>query len=489
MKKKPKSASYTKAPTLDGEQVELYTMVLRVLNNQTTVSDAARELHMPRNRFQTWMHRAQAGLIAGITPRPAGRPESPPPDKSLAKRHRQLEQENERLRAQLERQSELMLTAGQLMREQLGRPVGRAQNRIRRAPKASGNDDDEAPARIEDALSRLVVCAGGGVRFRQLSFWSGRSESTLRRWRWRLQRGHVAAAQRGPRPRPSLRARAPERARRVEVLVEESRGTLGAEAIRRVSPGVSRREAAALKHETLVRLERERKARAQRVVVTQPGVVRGFDAMHTASVEGRSYALCACDGAVPYTTSILVQRHYDGDAVQLALERDFRENGVPVALRMDRYSAHRCPQVQGLLDAHGVAVLQGPPYHARFYGQLERQNRERRSWLQALGCPSHDELVSELEHCRVLLNTKLVRRSLDWCTADARWCQRPSLSVDRLALREEIAECDARWRARLARQPRGVDAGLAHRLAVTDTLKQHGWLRLELRGSRYGVTD
>jgi len=141
-----------------------------------------------------------------------------------------------------------------------------------------------------------------------------------------------------------------------------------------------------------------------------------------------------------------------------------------------------------LLDALGVVVLQGPPYCARFYGQLERQNRERRIWLQALGCPTPDELVSELERCRVLLNTQLVRRSLGWCTAETRWCQRPTLNVDRAALREEIAERDARYRARLAQQPRGVDVGLAYRLAVINTLKQHDWLRLESRGGRYGIS-
>jgi transposase-like protein len=112
MSKKPKPPSYTPAPTLEPRQVELYTMVLRVLSSKLTVSQAARELGMPRIRFQTWMHRAQQGLIAGITPRPAGRPESPPPDRSVARQNEQLQQENERLRTQLERQSELMLAAG-----------------------------------------------------------------------------------------------------------------------------------------------------------------------------------------------------------------------------------------------------------------------------------------------------------------------------------------------------------------------------------------
>lgn len=488
MSKKPKPPSYTPAPILEPGQVELYTMVLRVLGSQVTVSEAARELGMPRNRFQTWMHRAQQGLIAGITPRAPGRPESPAPDKSVAHRNEQLHRENERLKTQLARQSELMLAAGQLMREQLGRPARRGPARAKRPTKASGNDDDDAPGSVEEVLVRLVACTRSGVRFRRAASWMGRSESTLRRWQGRLRRGEAVVARRGARPRPSLRARAPDRARQVEALVVDSRGVLGAEALRRATTGVSRRDAACIKRESLVWLERERKARSTRVVVTQPGLVRGFDAMYAASTGGWRYALCSCDGAVPYTTSILVRDRYDADSVRLALEHDFLENGIPLVLRLDRCAAHSTPAVKSLLDALGVVVLQGPPYCARFYGQLERQNCERRAWLRTLDCPTPNELVSELEHCRVLLNTKLVRRSLGWCTAEARWCQRPTLKVDRTTLREEIAERDARWRARLTQQPRGVDAGLASRLAVIDTLKQHDWLRLESRGGRYGIS-
>lgn len=487
-KKKP--PSYTRAPTLEPEQTGLYTMVLRVLSGQVTVSEAARELGMARNHFQSWMHRAQAGLIAGITPRPPGRPTSPLPDRSLTKRHEQLEQENERLRSQLQRQSELMLAAGQLMREQLGRPSARrGQSRTRRPAKAGGNEDDEAPESVEATLLQLVGCAGAGVSWRHLSSWTGRSESTLRRWRARRGKGVPAVTRPSTRRRPSLRERAPERARQVEALVVASHGLLGADALRRASAGVSRRDAAQLKREVLTRLERERKARSARVVVTEPGIVRGFDAMHAASTDGRCYVLCAGDGAVPYTTSVLMQDRYDGASVRRALERDFCESGVPLVLRLDRYSAHGGPDVRGLLDALRIVVLQGPPHHPRFYGQLERQNRERRAWLRTLDCPTPSELASELERCRVLLNTQLVRRSLGWCTAEQRWCQRPTLSVDRLALFEEIADRDARFRARLARLPRGVDVGLAYRLAVIDTLTHHGWLRLESRGGCYGVSD
>ena len=486
MPKKPKPPSYTKAPTLERTHLELYTTVLKVLSNQLTVSEAARELGMPRNRFQTWMHRAQEGMISGLTPRKPGRPESPPPDKELVQQYRQLEERNQQLQSELAKQSELMLAAGQVIREQMGRTPRRGRSRARRPPGASSNDDEGAPAR---ALAHVVATRGVGLSRSWLARWIGCSESTLRRWQHRSGRGQPAIIRRGAPQRLPLRSRSSERAAQIEALVRETRGVFGADALRRAIVGVSRREAAGIKREVCTQVERERKAAAARVVVTVPGLMRGFDAMHTASKLGRSYALCSGDAAVPYTTSILVTARYDGPSVRLALERDFQDNGVPLVMRLDRFSAHGCPRVQSLFSALGVLVLQGPAHYPCFYGQLERQNRERRGWLRALGCPTHDELVSELERSRVLLNSSLARRSLGWCTAEARWCQRPTLTVDRAAFREEVAERDARYRARLAPQSPGVDADLAYRLAVINTLKHHGWLSLESRGARYGVSD
>jgi hypothetical protein len=292
-------------------------------------------------------------------------------------------------------------------------------------------------------------------------------------------------ARRGPARQRPLHERAPEQAERLEQLVRQCHGQFGAEALRRCLEGISRRDAAAVKAAVLTALERERKAQAERVRVTVTGIVRGFDAMHCPTSAGQRYALCAGDSAVPYTTSVAVAQHYDGPSVKRALEADFKRNGTPLVLRMDRHSSHRCPDVADLLTALGVLVLHGPPHHPCFYGQLERQNRDRRVWLERCGCRSPDELMSELERCRVILNSLWRRRTLGWCTAEECWHLRPNLSVDRVALRAEVAERDARWRARLAQQPQGVRDELAWRLAVTDTLTSHDWLRLESRGGCY----
>ncbi len=487
--KKPKPPNYTRAPVLDPKQSELYELAIAVLSHQLSVSEAARRAGMPRVRFQTWLHRAQQGLISGLTPKPRGRPTKPPPPREIGEEYQRLQRKNEVLEARLVQQTQLIVAASELIREQMGRG-GRRVKRVRRRKAAASSDEaDGASAGRLEPLERVAWLRRAGLRPRFVALVVDRSESTIRRWTARSKRGLTVTARRGPARQRPLRERAPEQAERLEQLVRQCHGHLGAEALRRCLEGISRRDAAAVKAAVLTALERERKATAERVRVTVAGVVRGFDAMHCPTTAGMRYALCAGDSAVPYTTSVAVAEHYDGPSVKRALEADFERYGVPLVVRMDRHSSHRCPGVADLLAALGVLVLHGPPHHPRFYGQLERQNRDRRVWLDSCGCLSPDELVSELERCRVILNSLWRRRTLGWCTAEACWRLRPNPSVDRQALRAEVADCDARWRARLARHPEGVRAELAWRLAVTDTLTSHHWLRLESRGGCYRIID
>jgi hypothetical protein len=243
-------------------------------------------------------------------------------------------------------------------------------------------------------------------------------------------------------------------------------------------PGVSRREAAAIKASTLTAMETERKRTLGHVIVTEPGVVRGFDAMYVCTAEGRMYALCAGDGCVPYTTSIVVVDCYDGPSVAAALDRDFCQNGAPLVLRLDRASCHQTADVAAVCDKHGVLVLHGPPRHPRFYGQLERQNRDRRVWLNRAPRPPPHAIASDLERCRVILNSEWPRRTLGFLTAEERWKRRQIPSLDRSELRDHVDDLTARFAADL--QSRAYE-GLARRLAIEHALTQRGFLKLERR--------
>lgn len=147
---------------------------------------------------------------------------------------------------------------------------------------------------------------------------------------------------------------------------------------------------------------------------------------------------------------------------------------------MDRATAHDAPGVRALLAAHAVLVLHGPPHYPRFYGQLERQNREHRAWLAALPVLCSEDLQPCLEELRVSVNAIWKRRTLGWRTATEVWQSRVPLSVDRQALREEVQERTAHLVRVLQRC--GQPADLAERLAIEQTLASHGYLRQQLGG-------
>ena len=122
-----------------------------------------------------------------------------------------------------------------------------------------------------------------------------------------------------------------------------------------------------------------------------------------------------------------------------------------------------------------MLVLHGPPHCPRFYGQLERQNREHRGWLHAAGPLEPATLAGVTAQLEAVINGRWPRRSLLWQTPDERWRQRPALPDDRRALREEVIERRTRIQRHLT--VRGKPADFAERLAIEQALADRGYLR------------
>lgn len=295
--------------------------------------------------------------------------------------------------------------------------------------------------------------------------------STVSRWRTREASGELLARRRGPHVRPLTIAACSEAAH----LVQESHGLIGAEALRHSVPGLTRRAAADIKTDTCRLMERERRKETQRVIVAEPGILRGFDAMQLGDRGlGPGHALIAADGCVPFRTSWVLASHYDGRAVAHILGRDFDAFGPPLVLRLDRATSHQVPAVRELLAANRVLALQGPAYYARYYGQLERQNREHRAWLATSRGPV------DLDAMMATLNGRWCRGTLGWHTARELWQARPSINVDRQALADDVNDRAAHLRRRLNAMPAPQD--LAWRLAVKHALINRGLLRIEKGG-------
>ena len=225
-------------------------------------------------------------------------------------------------------------------------------------------------------------------------------------------------------------------------------------------------------------MERERRARCMAVVVTTPGIVRGFDQLWVPTPCGLRPVLVSSDACVPYRTSLVTAQRYDSPAVARSIDDDFRQHGPPLVWRADRASCHRTDEVDEVLRSWGVLRLHGPAHLPRFYGQLERQNREHRGWLASCVPVPVGDLPESCERMRRALNEAWPRRSLGWMTAAAEVghsAHRPRATIRAQLRCEYVAERAARLR-RDDHLGGDADDLLVRRLAIEQTLTQRGLL-------------
>jgi len=424
------------------------------------------------------MHRAMAGMVEALEPGRPGRKATPEAEQKLRLRLETLARENERLRQRVETIDRLMGVASGILRGQVQTRGRSKKTKPVKEPGSSGNEpedpDGEARKRIEEARQMRALGLKGALAAAIV----GVAASTMRRWELRLRRGQRVCRRRGPRSSQRLSS---EVAAKVENLVRRMHGMCGADSLRMSVPGVSRRQAAGVKRDTLRAMETERIATCTRINVALPGVIRGADQLYVKSADGMRVALLSADAKVPYRTSACVLARYDALETKRALEMDLNRNGVPLVYRFDRAGAHRAPAVLDLLRAHEVLVLHGPARYPQYYGQLERQNREHQSWLERGLRANGDELDDELLARMIeTLNGAWRRRSLGWRTAAEVWESRAPIEVDRDQLRNEVSDRAARLREHLANYPDGTE--LARRLAIEQALEERNLISREAGG-------
>src|SRR5690349_3633586 len=92
----PTRSNYTAEPEVPPGLMPRLAAIIEVLSGVKTVSEAARELDLSRNHFQTLLHRALSAMIETLTPKEPGRPASPQELNDLRKRIKSLEKQNAR---------------------------------------------------------------------------------------------------------------------------------------------------------------------------------------------------------------------------------------------------------------------------------------------------------------------------------------------------------------------------------------------------------
>src|SRR5262249_11422533 len=336
-----KNKSYTAAPPVPPEQAERLALVVEVLAGKSTVSEAARRLGVSRNHFQTILHRGLEGLIAGIGPKTGGRPARATELLALEAELTRLRRENAQLQERAGTTDRLLEVASGLLHGRI-RTSGRQAGAKKTKASPEGKKPEEPDGERRQVLQGAEQMRQLGLTAVTVARIAGRHEATLRRWKARAQRGeplvrrrHVAEAH------PSEQAAAG-----AAKLVRSLHGLVGAESLRRSVAGLSRRQAARLKAQTLTLMEREPKAALTRITVTAADVVRGVDGMHLHAADGTLQALFIADAAVPYRTEVQTAKHYDAQLVAQALRFDIERHGAPLVYRLDRASAHDAPAVR-----------------------------------------------------------------------------------------------------------------------------------------------
>jgi hypothetical protein len=464
--------SYTPAPEVSSEMDERLVVVMEVLAGIKTMSEGAKALNLSRNHFQTLVHRGVGAMIEAISPKPAGRPAKPESVAALEVELEKLRRENAQLHSRVGTTDRLLEVASGLLHGRIRARPPRSKTTPEKPGEGDGDPEPELRRTLQAidemrvlGLSTPLACAVAGVH-----------PATARRWRARRRMGKPLLLSSSA----AVRAVPLAAAAKVEHLVRRLNGQSGAESLRHSVVGISRRQAARIKADTLRAMERERKVAAIRITVTAPDVIRGMDGVHFHGADGPLWALFSADGAVPYRTSVTTGRRYDAGLVEHALLTDIEQNGAPIVYRFDRAKAHDTPKVRQLLETHQVLVLHGPPHCPRYYGQHERQNREHRAWADQLARLPADEVESCLLDMLASVNGLWRRRKLGWKTASEVWKQRLPLNIDRHELRQEVQQ----RASRIARDldVRGKPADLAERLAIEQALERRGYLRKEVGG-------
>ncbi|MBK7862965.1 MAG: hypothetical protein IPJ65_31020 [Archangiaceae bacterium] len=457
-----KEKTYVAAPEVPAEMVPRFQLVLAAISGQTPVSEAARQLNMSRNHFQTLMHRGLHGLLEAIQPQPPGRPPKPKEQVELEQRAAKLERENEMLRARVATVDRLLGVAADFASGRLkpARQMGA------KPTKTESSDEPSEPDGPRLALVHEARCVkAAGLELSLVSRAAGLAPSTVRRWCAREAANEPLVCKRGPKPRAKqLDATA------AEAVVRSMNGQIGAAALAKCCEGLSRRGAARLKSRVLTSMENERQAEVWRVRIV-PGAVRAFDAMHFEN----AFAFVGGDAGIPFRTSLELLEEYVGPLVAKVMDEDFTKHGAPLVARLDRAKQHLVPEVQAVLAHHRVLLMHGPPRYPRFYGQLERMNEEHRAFL-GRGRIS----AADLEQAQHAYNEVLRRQGLGWRTAGETWRMRKPLDIDRRVFRDEVDEVTAKLKEK--HEARAWCWGTAERLAIEAVLKRRGLLSVERGG-------
>lgn len=483
---KPRKQSYVKKPLVPDQARARYEMAVRIMSEEVTISAGAAQLGLSREQMQTIVHRAQEAMLKAVMPQPRGRPRKDPELVTLEKENATLKRKMRSLGVK----AEAMEGARDLLLEELQDRLEQAnqtkrERAVKRAQAAlsppgtktkTGSNDDSGPI-------RKLRCATGlrriGAKWSVVTQAVRTSYKTLRRWAARASSRRHLRDRRGPGPKaPPDEVLVAEATQRVRA----TKGQIGAAALAKALPGLSRRQAAVIKLATKRELERVRRQSAHRVHVHARGVIRAFDALALKVDGALQYGLAACDRATAFLTSLRYAASYDTEAVADVLETDFHRFGAPLVLLMDNASCHKTALIEDLLEDWGVLALYSPPRYPQFNGGCERKVRDCRSILDDIEFPNARSVREALATTRENLNELRPGRSLGWCTPKQAWQATSAPFVDREALRASVTRQSISLLTSAKLANTRLSVATARRIAIKQTLQSEGLITIVTGG-------
>jgi transposase InsO family protein len=480
---------------------ERLRVILDTLSGHCRVREACARLGVCEQRFRQLRQQALGAALAGLEPRPIGRPPRPvtPEAEHLAALAAELAHKDEELQAAQARE-EIALILPRLLHPPP--PLWEEQAHLRRLQELAQGSPGAEPARrgfagqrgrrlVERRLREAVVVLSAYLDARG---WAQAATAealhlaarTLRHWQQTVAAGRPVLGL----GRPALRAPHEQRRAVLEALDELGPG-VGVAALREGFPDLGCRELADL----LARYRRAWRRRQRQLLHLLRWPVAG-------SVWAIDYAETpvAIDGLYPYLLAVrdlasgqqllwLPVPEATSAQAQQALATLFALYGAPLVLKSDNGSAFGAAATLALLAGAGVLALFSPPRLPRYNGSIEAgigSLKTRTACHASRGGHPGQWTWEDVAAAQAEANETSRPRGAAGPSPQQCWQGRPRLGArERESFRAEVSAWREVYRAQEGWPPQAALTAAAERrrdrYAIRRALVGHGYLRYARR--------
>lgn len=220
------------------------------------------------------------------------------------------------------------------------------------------------------------------------SSWRGTSRAlglpntSLSRWRLRVERSEPAIRKRGPtKVQPPDMGAILASIKKLESCRERTHGTT--KVFQGYQETISRRDFNDLVRQARDQANAELFELQRRVIWHEPGLAWAMDETEYKLVMGKTKLLNLRDLSTAYKFPPLEGQSLRGEDIASHLEEQVSQFGPPLFLKRDNGSALNDAAVNKVLSGHIIIPLNSPPYYSPYNGAIEHDHREIKERIAA----------------------------------------------------------------------------------------------------------